>query len=1243
MDDSELDSEMSPSQTQGALQSIATKVSDLVNQVAQKTGLVATLQSQLENEQVTIGTLQEVNHTLESEIIHLKEEIAKQAQQQQQLVQQEQRGTTVMQQSSDDFSFALSPIKDADGRLTLGMHQSFYGASQQGASKNVLKTYMDNQLELNKAEFEMYETDINKLADQLEATMSERDNLIEKNQSLAQERESLQDTIQALRDTIEHQISENTEELVRASPYSVIRAANPADVDADKTEVYDDTWRVSLENDIALEDTNAEPGDAESSTPDIATLLDKLRELKELTEYYETELNIKNLELEYAEQAMVEIREKVKEQLMDQENRSPGRISSSPDQTDSDAVGAELRRIEAELELKTKELALAEQSIEDITQHWQQTSKSLHEQVEIDVQKLALQSDDHAKVVVALQNDLAIKQQDFDRISNEVARLQQLLEENMRISDQLSNEKLTYEEKIRTLEEHLTEANRQLLEHRSKVQDQDTLITQLQLKQTKLQETVSNFTFNSNDIYIATLQTELESLRDEVETKASELDILRSKELRYGTMESIHQMDIEQLEAKYQSIIDGLQQKLEESKAVYDAVSAAGASTEDNELINQANQELIKKLEESNTAAIQMIEELKSEKSRLIERVEGLLADLEESNELGQQQAIEIDTFKDKLTELSEEYETAQLRFDEERDEFESIKNALQDRLDQASNATSSEVDQLNHRVSSIQNDKDELEKHFHSQQSKIAELEANIMCQARNIQTSGQSMEMVQSALVQYRAYFSLQEEELLKHCNLRYNRFAEKVQHLHNTIQSYASTLQKSNHGLQINLETMQQDLQRTQRDLEISREETQLLNSLKETLYRDLEQQQYEKEALEEAIQDLERDNDQRVFLNQSQEKQAVAEDVATLKLKLEDAENSVLELSQNGANLFAKTTRTITYLESECTRFRSLLDHFKLVNLQLTSDLQQAHEEGMRAQSFENRLKLTLENENKLLGRIQLLESTAAQREKEHAKVLMDQQQETEKRVDEMHSELNVLSEKLQHVQTEYHTNVQALLDEKEARITIEEIFMQEKAQLRNKYSEADAERQLLAHRIEESELSCAALQVLVDEKESMLQEMENKVIQLTKESQHLGVNWDKKYSEYEQENRTFLAKINLIEEQLHVAQQDLHQSELSNLSKDEALAASVTNHLAVMDENRNLHAQLLASTTELDSFRTLSEEQQRRVETLVQELESLKAQYIILRDQTHRDTMNKLTLSEDLIRFDYIDQISIKLN
>jgi KaiC/GvpD/RAD55 family RecA-like ATPase len=87
-----------------------------------------------------------------------------------------------------------------------------------------------------------------------------------------------------------------------------------------------------------------------------------------------------------------------------------------------------------------------------------------------------------------------------------------------------------------------------------------------------------------------------------------------------------------------------------------------------------------------------------------------------------------------------------------------------------------------------------------------------------------------------------------------------------------------------------------------------------------------------------------------------------------------------------------------------------------------------------------------------------------------------------------------------------------------------------------------------------------------------------------------------------------------------------------MSKDEALAASVANHLAVVDENRDLHAQLLASSSELESFRTLSEEQQRRVESLVRELESLKAQYAILRDQTHRDTMNKLTLSEDLIRF-----------
>lgn len=70
---------------------------------------------------------------------------------------------------------------------------------------------------------------------------------------------------------------------------------------------------------------------------------------------------------------------------------------------------------------------------------------------------------------------------------------------------------------------------------------------------------------------------------------------------------------------------------------------------------------------------------------------------------------------------------------------------------------------------------------------------------------------------------------------------------------------------------------------------------------------------------------------------------SEDIARLIGRIETAERRALEMSTHGAKAFARSVRTVAFLEGECSRLRILVDHLRSVNIKLTGDIQTAHEQ------------------------------------------------------------------------------------------------------------------------------------------------------------------------------------------------------------------------------------------------------------------------------------------------------------
>jgi chromosome segregation ATPase len=116
--------------------------------------------------------------------------------------------------------------------------------------------------------------------------------------------------------------------------------------------------------------------------------------------------------------------------------------------------------------------------------------------------------------------------------------------------------------------------------------------------------------------------------------------------------------------------------------------------------------------------------------------------------------------------------------------------------------------------------------------------------------------------------------------------------------------------------------------------------------ELLRIDLNDIEKQKLDLERALQETRRYLEETETLVRSRQDNVGVEDFAKLIEKLETSEARAQEVAAESATAYADSTRTIAYLESECTRLRTLVDHFRCINVKLGDDVKTAHLEGVK---------------------------------------------------------------------------------------------------------------------------------------------------------------------------------------------------------------------------------------------------------------------------------------------------------
>jgi hypothetical protein len=114
--------------------------------------------------------------------------------------------------------------------------------------------------------------------------------------------------------------------------------------------------------------------------------------------------------------------------------------------------------------------------------------------------------------------------------------------------------------------------------------------------------------------------------------------------------------------------------------------------------------------------------------------------------------------------------------------------------------------------------------------------------------------------------------------------------------------------------------------------------------ESLRFNIENLLRDKGVIENTLENTRRYLNETEHLVRAREGNVAIEDFAKLVEKLEISELRAQEASTESAKAFANSSRTIAYLESECTRLKTLIDHFRCVNVKLSDDVKLAHLEG-----------------------------------------------------------------------------------------------------------------------------------------------------------------------------------------------------------------------------------------------------------------------------------------------------------
>jgi len=427
--------------------------------------------------------------------------------------------------------------------------------------------------------------------------------------------------------------------------------------------------------------------------------------------------------------------------------------------------------------------------------------------------------------------------------------------------------------------------------------------------------------------------------------------------------------------------------------------------------------------------------------------------------------------------------------------------------------------------------------------------------------------------------------------------------------------------------NKNDIQQKLEETQYALKQAVEKAEADYAERQYLLNQLEISQQEQEFLDRTLDEVRMEQDNRNKANEAY----MNEEYSKLQERLEVAEKRAIEMSTNGTKAFAKSARTIGYLEGETLRLRNLVDHFRIINVKLGSDLKSANEEGMKAKSLEHRLQTLVVTEEQLITKTKHLETLLQTKEAELITMQRMVQELEERKLEDYELEINQLHDKIRVTENAHALITKEFKQLQQSATESEKVAKMELQNLNDNVAVLKDELQKRVATINANEQNIKSLQKSIRDKDNSLAEIEGQLQSIRNEDAFNQAEWKHKLDEYERDLRERNSLNERLESKVAAMVSQISELEDSIALKDEMIASTLSRQAAAAEELRQKRLALEISQTDIANLNTTVEELRSTADYVNQDLTIMKEQYSTLKNTTHHEALLKLADSEMTIK------------
>jgi chromosome segregation ATPase len=639
--------------------------------------------------------------------------------------------------------------------------------------------------------------------------------------------------------------------------------------------------------------------------------------------------------------------------------------------------------------------------------------------------------------------------------------------------------------------------------------------------------------YQGQQIHISRLTEDLAILRSEMESSSFELqkDIKRLELELLDACQLVEEKDSEvrELHVSNGELEEFAREAAEREQAYTDEISrlrfdAKGLEEQIALLTSQC--ELLEELNEASSASVMRLEEeLAQSKLDCLEREKTLLEDIN---------LLSVESYSERNRVQSDVKET---------------------------------IDNLLTELKMLEHEKNASHVVVETQRSTISKIESALSEKSASCMNQQRTLGDIASILSNFVQGMAFTQESLVRSLEEKLNAYNCRIDNAVNTMYVSVDSLRIF---YEQQLDGLRSELDAAELSEEgMTEERLQLLETLKEHLLgkdeleRSLSAYRSQVDGLNAQMREL--------FDQNARNTDGSAEELSKLSDRIGCAERRAEELTVNGAQAFAKSSRSIAYLEQECNRLNAIGDYYRGVNFKLMQELKSVQEEVLQIGGLRHQTQVLEHTVQALQIELDSVEFVIADKERsllEAQATIQAAEVESSRRLDTASLEWH-----------EIEKNSAAKFDQLNIDIIAATLLLEQQTKSYEKdVSELKDKVELLECSLVQSRIEVDGLNAGLAEKIAENRAHNETIFTLQAQQQSLILDaeiardsFEKKKSEFDFVLTSKNQRIKDVETAIASLRAELATAEANNQVKDELITTSVTKQDILMAEVRELRA------------------------------------------------------------------------